>query len=192
MANKMMKKTLAILLTVIMVLSATQMVVFADGRLTEAGEEDEGVIVVDIPVIPARPVIPSNPIRPNIPDIPVIIVEEEEDISVEPQLPDVPAEDEEEPVEYDRPPRPRYQPQQDKEEISVEEIPVTDIPAAEPAEEFIEAPAEEIVEEIVEEIPEEEVPLADVPVTGDGMVLYTALTLLSGTGLAWLGLKKRH
>lgn len=60
----------------------------------------------------------------------------------------------------------------------------------EPAEEPVDAPVEEPAEEILEEIFEEEVPLADVPATGDPVVLYTALSAISGIGLVWLGLKK--
>ncbi len=40
------------------------------------------------------------------------------------------------------------------------------------------------------EIPDEDVPLAEVPVTGDPMLIYAALTVLSGGGLIWLGRKK--
>ncbi len=42
------------------------------------------------------------------------------------------------------------------------------------------------------EIPDEDVPLADVPKTGDPMVLYTALSVLSGLGLAALSFKKNE
>lgn len=48
------------------------------------------------------------------------------------------------------------------------------------------------VEPPVIEIPDEEVPLADVPKTGDASFLYTALTAMSGIGLAALGLKKKE
>ncbi len=190
MANKMMKKTLAILLTVVMVLGVTQMTAFAGNA------EEEGEIIVVIPEIPGRPVIPSNPVRPNIPKPPVIIIE------IEPEEPQIPEEPVEEPVEepqreYERPPRPRYQPKQAEEPVSAEEAsaeepPVTPIPVEEPVAEPVAEPAEALTEAPVEEIPEEEVPLADVPVTGDGTALYTALTLFSGTGLVWLARKKDH
>ena len=42
------------------------------------------------------------------------------------------------------------------------------------------------------EIPDEDVPLANIPKTGDPMVLYGALTALSGIGLAVLGIKKKE
>ena len=47
----------------------------------------------------------------------------------------------------------------------------------------------------MEEIPEEEVPLAAVPKTGDASALWLALSALSGAGLAGvslLGRKKRE
>lgn len=214
MADKMMKKTLAMLLTGVMVFSATQMTAFAGNS-----KEMELPPVVEIPVIPVRPVIPENPVRPNIPDVPVIEVEIEDEADdeadVEIDVPKIPAEgrdneivdeaegeDEADIVKEDegeaeddgreRPERPRYEPEEEEdlppvEEIPEEDVPLTDIPVEQPAEEPVEQPVEEIVEEIFEE----EVPLADVPATGDGMMLYTALTLISGTGLAWLGLKKQ-
>ena len=42
------------------------------------------------------------------------------------------------------------------------------------------------------EILDEDVPLANIPKTGDPMVLYGALTALSGIGLAVLGIKKKE
>ena len=42
------------------------------------------------------------------------------------------------------------------------------------------------------EIPDEEVPKADVPQTGDPMLLYVGITALSGLGLLGLGLKKKE
>ena len=41
------------------------------------------------------------------------------------------------------------------------------------------------------DIPDERVPLADAPKTGDAMLLYAGMTALSGVGLAGLGLKKK-
>ena len=41
------------------------------------------------------------------------------------------------------------------------------------------------------EIPDEDVPTTDIPKTGDTMVVYAALTTMSGLGLATLGLKKK-
>ena len=41
------------------------------------------------------------------------------------------------------------------------------------------------------ELPEEEVPKADVPATGDPSLLWLAASVLSGSGLAWLGLSER-
>ena len=41
------------------------------------------------------------------------------------------------------------------------------------------------------EIPDDEVPLADVPQTGDPMLIYAGLTVLSGMGLLGLSLKKK-
>ena len=180
MAQKLMKKSLALLLTLVMVLGVTQMTAFA-GNLSE---EEEVEILVEIPLIPQRPVIPENPVRPVLPDVPVIIVGEDKD---------APVADEEEHEAYDRPQRPRYQPQQEAdlppvEELPEEALPLTDLPVEAPVEE----PVAEPVEEPVETVFEEEVPLADVPATGDRTALYTAWTLLSGTGLVWLGRKKQH
>ena len=66
-----------------------------------------------------------------------------------------------------------------------------DEPTVEPTPE----PIEEPVEEPEVEIPEEEVPMAQAPETGDVSALWLALTALSGTGLAGLavlGRKKRE
>ena len=41
------------------------------------------------------------------------------------------------------------------------------------------------------EIPDEEVPKADVPQTGDPILIYVGMTALSGLGLLGLGLKKK-
>ena len=41
------------------------------------------------------------------------------------------------------------------------------------------------------DLPDEDVPLAEVPHTGDPMLLYAGMTLLSGAGLAYLGLGKK-
>ena len=41
------------------------------------------------------------------------------------------------------------------------------------------------------ELPDEDVPLAEVPHTGDPMLIYAGITLLSGAGLAYLGLGKK-
>jgi len=41
------------------------------------------------------------------------------------------------------------------------------------------------------ELPDEDVPLAEVPHTGDPMLIYAGMTLLSGAGLAYLGLGKK-
>ena len=42
----------------------------------------------------------------------------------------------------------------------------------------------------LEELEEEEVPLADVPVTGDPAILYAAMATMSGMGLVALNVKK--
>ena len=42
------------------------------------------------------------------------------------------------------------------------------------------------------DIPDEDVPLAEIPKTGDPMILYSALTVLSGAGLAVLGIRKKE
>ena len=41
------------------------------------------------------------------------------------------------------------------------------------------------------ELPDEDVPLAEAPKTGDPMLIYAGMTLLSGAGLAYLGLGKK-
>ena len=41
------------------------------------------------------------------------------------------------------------------------------------------------------DLPDEDVPLAEVPHTGDPMLVYAGMTLLSGAGLAYLGLGKK-
>ncbi|MBQ4577878.1 MAG: DUF1292 domain-containing protein [Clostridia bacterium] len=71
-------------------------------------------------------------------------------------------------------------------EIEDEETPLTD--------ELDEAPEveEPVVEEIEIEIPDEESPLADVPKTGDAMLIYSAMAAVSGIGLAWVGMKKKN
>ena len=47
-------------------------------------------------------------------------------------------------------------------------------------------------DEELEEIPDEEVPLAAVPQTGDASVYFAILSALSGTGLAGLALTKKR
>lgn len=140
---------------------------------------------------PTEPTDPTDPVDPSEPQGPEIIITPVDPTDpVDPVDPVEPADEPDE--DYERPERPHYSPKQDEEElppveeIVEEEVPLSDVPAEEPVEE----PAEEPAEEIVEEIPEEEVPLADVPATGDPMVLYNALSAISGIGLAWLGLKK--
>ena len=70
--------------------------------------------------------------------------------------------------------------------------PETEEPATEP-----EAPAAEpVMPATVDgdglvELPDEDVPLAAVPHTGDPMLLYAGVTILSGAGLAYLGLSKK-
>ena len=46
---------------------------------------------------------------------------------------------------------------------------------------------------VTTEIPDEDVPLADVPTTGDGTALWYALALAAAAGIAWgkLAEKKR-
>lgn len=61
-------------------------------------------------------------------------------------------------------------------EIPEEDVPLTDVPEDEVP---------------LEELPDEDVPLAEIPETGDAMALYTALSILSGMGLAGLGLTSR-
>lgn len=41
------------------------------------------------------------------------------------------------------------------------------------------------------ELPDEDVPLAEAPKTGDPMLIYAGMTLLSGAGLAYLSLGKK-
>ena len=62
--------------------------------------------------------------------------------------------------------------------------PAADLPDEEPP--LAEVPGEE---PSVTDLPDEEAPLADVPQTGSSAALYAALTVLSGGGLVWLGVK---
>ena len=60
-----------------------------------------------------------------------------------------------------------------------------------------EVPLEELPEEAVPmddltEILDEEVPLANVPMTGDCSLLFIGMSILSGTGLAGLALTKKR
>ena len=59
-----------------------------------------------------------------------------------------------------------------------------------PTEEAVEEPTEDAVEEPTIEIPDEEVPLAEAPETGDGTMLWAAVSLLSTCG--FLGLNKKR
>ena len=82
-------------------------------------------------------------------------------------------------------------------ELTIEEelVPMSELPeeAAQTLEPTVEETAAEPVVEEPAEIAEEEVPLADVPKTGDVSALWLALTALSGSGLTGLGIlgKKR-
>ena len=71
--------------------------------------------------------------------------------------------------------------------IEEPEIPLAPMPE-EPVDPEIEIPEDETP---LEEIPDEDVPLTEIPETGDAMALYTALSILSGMGLAGLGLTSR-
>jgi len=53
------------------------------------------------------------------------------------------------------------------------------------------APADTVDGDGLVELPDEDVPLASAPRTGDPMVLYAGLTALSGAGLAWLSFGKK-
>ena len=67
---------------------------------------------------------------------------------------------------------------------------ITPQPPAPPAEE--EPPVTPIDDDDLVDLPDEDVPLADVPKTGDGMLLYVGMTALSGFGLIRLGFKKKE
>ena len=66
-------------------------------------------------------------------------------------------------------------------------------PIEEPVEEPVEEPEVEIPEEPEVEIPEEDVPLAEIPETGDTSAMWILAAAVSGIGLVWLSLtgKKR-
>ena len=71
-------------------------------------------------------------------------------------------------------------------------VPETEEPATEPEEPATE-PAEPatVDDDGLVELPDEDVPLASAPNTGDPMLIYASMTLLSGAGLAYLGLGKK-
>jgi len=84
------------------------------------------------------------------------------------------------------------------EEIPEEEIPVVQNPTNEPApvnptnEPAPATPTTPVTPGApLVELPDEEVPLADAPKTGDAMILYMGMTALSGMGLLGLGLTKK-
>ena len=93
--------------------------------------------------------------------------------------------------------QPKEEPRKVEKELTIEEelVPMSELPeeAAQTLEPTVEETAAEPVVEEPAEIAEEEVPLADVPKTGDVSALWLALTALSGSGLTGLGIlgKKR-
>ena len=103
---------------------------------------------------------------------------------------------------YETPPVPEV-PAEPVPEVPAEpvpEVPTEPVPEV-PAEPVPETPAEPEPDYPVEvmtvdgdglvELPDEDVPLAAVPHTGDPMLIYAGITLLSGAGLAYLGLGKK-
>jgi len=75
-----------------------------------------------------------------------------------------------------------------RKEAEPEDSPEEEIPLVENPEEISPGNAEEISAET--EIPEEVVPLAAVPETGDSTLLYALAAAISGTGLIRVGRKK--
>ena len=53
-------------------------------------------------------------------------------------------------------------------------------------------PLAELPEDDLVELEDPDVPLADVPKTGDDSLIWGVLTLISGTGLVWLALDKKR
>ena len=71
-------------------------------------------------------------------------------------------------------------------------VPETEEPATEPEEPTTEpAQPATVDDDGLVELPDEDVPLASAPNTGDPMLIYAGMTLLSGAGLAYLGLGKK-
>ena len=71
-------------------------------------------------------------------------------------------------------------------------VPETEEPATEPEEPATEpAQPATVDDDGLVELPDEDVPLASAPNTGDPMLIYAGMTLLSGAGLAYLGLGKK-
>ena len=88
-------------------------------------------------------------------------------------------------VDTDRYPSPPVDPQDPPQDPPVEEIDDPEVP-------LDELPDEDVPKSDLTEILEEEVPLANVPMTGDCSLLFIGMSILSGTGLAGLALTKKR
>jgi len=149
-------------------------------------------IVIEPPVEIPEEEIPEEEIpEEEIPEEEIPEVEIPEEEIPEEEIPEVEIPEEEIPEE-EIPEEEIPEEEIPEEEIPEEEIPEEEIPEEEIPEEEI--PEEEIPEEEIPEveIPDEDVPMADLPKTGDPVMIYAALAGLSGTGLVFLGRKKKE
>ena len=142
------------------------------------------------PVTPVTPITPVTPSQPNVPDEdipddnPPLVGEPDDEppLSGDPDDEDIP--DDEPPLSGEP----------DDEEIPDDEPPlsgepdVEDIPDDEPP---VAGDPSVLVDEGGEEITDGGVPLADVPQTGDGLVMWLSVAALSGAGLVLVTVSER-